>query len=197
LEAISLLFFVCLYYSSAAHAAPQIDASQQQIIAKTVKEFCEFEFNGSEDTGRRKELIHFSNDTLKKLSRAAAPMDPYLFMFESDPMDIVDSFEIIKVETTNSKAIASVKYSLVAKRQATAGSVRKVEKSDSIVKLELALVDGYWKVIDPPPPRVSRRYVSQAYRQKFMISHDWYKSASAGQWRELRKYIDIILLLDE
>ena len=169
-------------------------------VLDAVKRFASFEFSdGCEyNLDVRKQLVDYSGTKLQALTRTLYPESPYVFSAETDPMDVVNSYEIIdvKVDAKSNRATATVKYNIVAQRIVEAGPLQLANGENTILHLKLKFEKGAWKVINPPNPHVSREAVSKHFRCNFVLPAGWYEHAGSGQWKVMRSDIDIILLLD-
>ena len=99
---------------------------------------------------------------------------PGVFAWDIDAIIIVDSYHIqnIQIMSENS-AIGEVKFQRVAKTQGE-GNTRyskeprffiKENNGDDVVQYSLRKIEGEWKVVNPPLPRVSRCLLIKKYQE--------------------------------
>jgi hypothetical protein len=174
------------------------DDGVQSKVDDVVKQFCDSEFlDGAQDPEKRQGIIFLSDAYRQKAAKTMDGLSPYVFEWETAPLDVVDSYKIDKVTVTGSEASAVVVYRIVAKRSSWGGALKKVTPNNHIVELHIILNNGKWQIIDPEQPRVSRKSLSDRYRELFSMSDKWYQNASDTQLLWLRSAIDNIIFLNE
>jgi hypothetical protein len=178
---------------------PLFLAAQQQeqdAVRESVEKFCSFEFNGAQDPAQRNELVHFSDDRLRELRTVMDGLSPYVFEWEVSPLGVVDSYSIGDISVSHGTAKAIVHFQVVAKRDSWGGEIKAANTKTVTDQLQLKFDGQYWKVIDPPFPRVSKAFLSSSYRGMFELPQAWYQHASRAQLLRLRNAIDTIILLE-
>jgi hypothetical protein len=179
-------------------AARTASARVQGAAAReAVGKFCALEFGGAQDVEQRQGLVHFTGARVRELSKIMDGLSPYVFEWETEPLEVVDSYRVGRVTVTGKDAAAWVTYQVVARRVSWGGRIERIPKKPMTVQLRLGLYEDQWKVTDPPFPRVSKGFLSSSYRGIFEVPRGWYQKASPEQLIRLRNAIDTILLLDE
>lgn len=178
---------------------PMIASAQAQLTApqEAIEKFCAFEFGGAQDVEERMKLVHFSAARVRDLGKIMDGLSPYVFEWETEPLEVVDSYKVDRITVSGGEATATVTYEVVAKRRYWAGRIEPVPKNAVTAPLQLRLYRGRWKVEDPPYPRVSKRFLSSSYRGIPPMSQSWYQKASREQLVYVRNAINNILLLDD
>lgn len=164
---------------------------------ETVGRFCAFEFRGAQDVEERLKLVHFSDERVRELGKIMDGLSPYVFEWETEPLEVVDSYKVDQITISGEQANAIVTYELVAERSSWGGNIQPVSKTDITTQLQLEQYGNRWKVNDPPFPRVSKKFLTASYRGIFDLPPSWYQNASSAQLLRLRNAIDTILLIDK
>jgi hypothetical protein len=164
---------------------------------ESVEEFCASDFRGAQNVEQRQQLVHFSPARVRELAKIMDGLSPYVFEWEAEPLEVVDSYKVGQVTVTDEEATVSVTYEVVAQRTSWGGRIERVPKKAIATQLRLRRYGNNWKVNDPPFPRVSKQFLSSSYRGIFDLPQSWYQNASSAQLIRLRNAIDTILLLDE
>ena len=170
--------------------------SPEQVVRDSVESFCKLEFNGAQDPSLRAKQVRFSDSRLAEMKKMMANISPYVFEWQSSPLDVIESFEVIGADVSGATAHADVDYVVIAQREAWGAPIKSRPKTLVHSRLRLTQVGTRWIIIDPPYPRVSRTFLSASYRGQFQLPDTWYQQASRAQLLWLRNAIDNILLLD-
>lgn len=191
------LFCVCSL--SMVLAFPTIVAGQvgQATPQETVEKFCAFEFGGAQDTEERTKLVHFSGAQMHELGKIMYPISPYVFQWDFEPLEVVDSYKLGRISVSGDKATALVTYELVAKRSSWGGKITPVHKEAITTTLALMRYGNTWKVQNPPYPKVSKSFLISSYRASLSLGKSWYQDASREQLLWVKNMIDEILLLEK
>lgn len=189
--ALGVLGLIAVATSRAASAQTQ-SGTPQEAVAK----FCALDFSGAQDVEKRQSLIDLSEGRVRELGKRMGGMSPYVFEWETAPLSVVDSYKVGQITVSGDQATASVTYQVVAQRGVWGGRLTRKPDVAMLTELKLRRYGDTWKVIDPPPPNVSRAFLSSSYRSIFELPQSWYQNASPAQLMRLRDAIDTILFLD-
>jgi hypothetical protein len=166
---------------------------------KLVQEYCEAEFEGAQDI--RMKVVKF-NPKRAASEKEAAPergeKAGKIINFYSDPLVVVDSYEIRGVQISKDSAEATVAYRRVASTDGIAGKKYMIDrKSSDIVKLSLSFDGSHWWIKDPPLPRVSKWALIEYSERIISSMNDLIKTgkASDGQKKYYLNNKDIVVFL--
>lgn len=165
-------------------------------VRETVESFCQSEFEGAQDPALRSSLVHFSDSRLAEIRSLTGGMSPYVLEWQGAPLDVVDSFRIAEIRNDDTRGKAEVEYTVIARRERWGGQIHQVERSTIRSKLSLVREGERWRVLDPPIPKISKKFLSLSYRDLFQLPSAWYQGASRAQLLWLRNAIDTILVLE-
>ena len=87
-----------------------------------VKIFCQAEYQ-IDDQGIRENVIKYSSRIEKIKSKEKHPEDPRVFFTEADPLVVISTYTIEKIEIQNNKGIAYIKYNQLGKRIKARGTI--------------------------------------------------------------------------
>lgn len=146
-------------------------------VRRAIDAFCSYEFRGDTSDERARQII-FSPEREKKERKIAGEALPWVIFLDSDPLVIVESFKVIRVEPVGEgKANAYVEYNVIAESKGN-GHIVKIRKPQDVVKYQLAWTwnDARWLVVDPLIPRISREALIRHYEEYLdFVGPDWIK----------------------
>ena len=144
-------------------------------VRRAIEAFCSYEFRGDTSDERARQVI-FSPEREKRERKRAGEALPWVIFWDSEPLVIVESFNVIRVEPAGEgKANAYVDYNVVAESRGN-GNIVKIRKPHGLVKYQLVWVwsDTRWMVVDPPGPRISKEALIRHYEEYFeFVGSDW------------------------
>ena len=111
----------------------------------------------------REQLIKFTPRRKAFLESKTEPgLGIYAFYINSgDPIFVVDAYEIVKVNVKGKHASATVLYNRVGRIINGMGTISTAllpdKKDNDLVTLNLIFDKNQWWVLDPPPPRISKK----------------------------------------
>jgi len=123
-----------------------IAQSDEDVVRQSVGKFCNLEFNGADDPAQREGLIQLSDSRVHQLKTIMNGMSPYVFEWETSPLDVVDSYKIGDVKVLNGEASVIVRYAVVAQRDSWGGQIKGATSKIVSTRLRLRLDGAHWKV---------------------------------------------------
>jgi len=119
----------------------------------------------------RTEYMHLEGE--RAVRKTGEANRPGIYDWDTDTIIVVDSYHIqnIQIQTENS-AIGVVKFQRVARTQGEGYGLGvkeprffiKENNGDEVVQYSLRKIEGEWKVVNPPLPRVSRCLLIKKYQ---------------------------------
>ena len=151
-----LLCLVSSIATSSSAAVPSSDAAADAV--RVVRSFVEGEFSG--EPGKRLELgamtIHgrtLSGDTLNE-----GTYPGLITSYTADPIVVVSNFVVGEVSRSKEEIYISVIYDVEALTSGSGVPERRITAQKQFadtVKYRLVSINGAWRIINPPKPRVS------------------------------------------
>lgn len=140
---------------------------------RLVQEYCESEFNGVQDI--RVKVAKFTPKRTSGDKNASSENDDSarkVINFYSEPLVVVDSYQVRKVNASGDRAEATVVYKRLANSSGIDGRKYTVDKiSQDVVTLTLEYDGSRWWITDPPLPRVSKWSLIE-YSERIISSMD-------------------------
>ncbi len=125
---------------------------------RLIEEYCESEFNGVQDL--RIKVAKFTPKRTpgdKDASVENAESIRKVINFYSDPLIVVDSYQIRKANVLDNRAEATVVYKRLAHSAGIDGRKYAIDKSSQdAITLTLEYDGSRWWIMNPPLPRVSK-----------------------------------------
>ncbi len=168
---------------------------------RLVEEYCESEFNGVQDL--RVKIAKFAPKRTPGNKNASADhteLPRKVINFYSDPLIVVDSYEIRKVIVLDDRdrAQATVAYKRLAHSSGNDGRKYEIDRnSQDVVTLTLQYDGSRWWIMDPPVPRVSKWALIE-FSERIISSMDNLirtGRASDGQKKYFTSNKDIVVFL--
>ena len=129
---------------------------------------------------KRENLIMFAPQRWALLENKTEPGIGPSDLHISDQAFVVSAYEIVKIEVKGNRATAMIAYQRLARIKGYDTSDRTItpdKKDKDLVTLDLVFdkkkwwsLKGQWWILDPPPPRVSKRAMVEYYETGL----EWY-----------------------
>lgn len=142
----------------------------------------------------REQIVKFTSRRRDYLESKTEPgLGIYdIYINSGDPIFVVDSYEIVKVDVKGKRATATVSYNRLARIINGMGTISSAllldKKGNDLVTLNLVFEKNQWWVLDPPPPRISKEVLIRNYEETI-------KSLGVENHPKWQKERDIVKLL--
>jgi len=185
----ALIVVLMMFSFTISSALIAEEKSEEQKAKEVVVAFLANEFKGG-DLEKRFDLIKLSPGREAKIRKIRGVVSPLSIEYLSDPMILVNNYNIIKIEVNGNNAVATVSYLRLCRRSKAGLEGRFVYdyKENDIVTLYLKKLSGKWWVYDPPLPRLSFDLFFNWYEELVTKGYDenWFAHASEAQFGTLR-----------
>ena len=164
-------------------------------VRDIVEAFCQAEFDGMIGVGERKELITLNPSKIKKWKETESAISPFAITPESDSVVVIAAYKM-----QNKKiAIATVSYKRLARRVESTGKVGMLKlnySAEDVVNLTVRNVDGYWRIYEPPVPRIGVKALIAIYENSLKSYFpEWFADASKEEIELYNQQVQDLLLL--
>ena len=154
----SFVLLMLVAFAACSEGIPSLSADQ---AARAIVElYCKTEFEGS-PSPERGDYSLMSEKYQAKQWDQGNEMRGSSIDWGWDPEFVVASYEILNVTVDGDAGHANISYIQLAKGSKDTFTAAPIDRD--IVTLNLKLVGTNWKVVDPPPPRISRDALLRSY----------------------------------
>ena len=160
-----ILLITSFFVAGIVLANTSADKPELQNAKSAVEYFCNIEFEGDREP-KRVNVIHYSVKAEAVRQKTRDPLPVYSIFFDQDPVILVANYKILDVQVRGDRATAKVEYRRTARSigntQDTWHIIAEAPHDDTVT-LNLIFDKNQWWVLDPPPPRVSKKVLIEYY----------------------------------
>jgi hypothetical protein len=154
-------FLVVLLISARAQGQDTLSAREM------VEKYCSLEFSG--DTSfDRSSLIEYSKERELLEQKEDPDFEGRLISWTTDSIYVVDGYTVDGLKTHDTAGVCIVIYETLAKSKGYGDADRELVPQKIIadsVSLKLVYEHNNWRVLDPPPPRISDAALLKIYEK--------------------------------
>lgn len=182
------------------NVAQSLDTTKD--ASQLIQNFCEAQYNGQLFVWEEsKKLVKFSPKRIEEERKKDPEFNGRVLSLDSDPIYIVDSFEILSTKIEANYAESIVKYKRLARTEGSGAIDRKViiDKNNDIVSFKLSYDGKQWWIIDPPTPRVSKSAMIAFYKKTISRYKKFINKplTSASQKKQFVKHQETLDVLEK